>query len=206
MRKAVFVAVAAAVLLLAAIPAHAKVAGEATISGPGLGGGAGDGGGDGSITLGGGDGGGWAAYSGLLDTARAGTDQAPAGDLGPRYRVVLDVRQPPQPNDVVQYLYPFAESGPVLYTPPGQRLLDFDAPSGWWEAGTDLMAMLDDAGFPDREPAVNPQPPQAAPEVPRAAPATPGVSPLVWATVALAGLLLVGAVAARRRLARLPAR
>jgi hypothetical protein len=205
MRKAASVAVAAAFLLLAALPAQAKVGGEATISGPGLGGGAreGGGGGGGSITLHGGDGAGWAAYSGLLDTARAGTDQAPAGDLGPRYRVVLDVRQPPQPNDVVQYLYPFAESGPVLYTPPGQRLLDFDAPSGWWEAGADLMMLLDDAGFPDREPAMAPQ---MAPEVPGAAPAGPGVSPLVWATVALAGLLLVGAVAARRRLTRIPAR
>lgn len=198
MRKAMFVAAAAAALLLAALPAQAKVAGEATISGPGLGGGAGDGGGNGSITLSGSDGGGWAAFSGLLDTARAGAERAPTEALGPRYRVVLDVRQPPQAPHVVQYLYPFAESGPLLYTPPGQRLLDFEAPSGWWGAGTDLMGLLEDSGFPQEAPAVEPQAaPRAAPETPQ-----PGITPVVWALIGVAGLLVAGAVATRRKAAR----
>jgi hypothetical protein len=186
-------------MMVLALPAQAKVAGEATISGPGLGGGGGGGGdGGGSITLRGGDGSGWAAFSGLLDTARAGADRAPTADLGPRYRVVLDVRQPPQPNDIVQYLYPFAEPGPLLYTPPGQRLLDFDAPSGWWGASTDLVGLLEDVGFPDQEPVTEPAAAHVAPQAP------PGISPAVWATLALAGLLLAGAIAARRRAARLP--
>ena len=200
MRRSLFVAGAVVSMMVLALPAQAKVAGEATISGPGLGGGAGGGGGDGggSITLRGGDGSGWAAFSGLLDTARAGADRAPTADLGPRYRVVLDVRQPPQPNDIVQYLYPFAEPGPLLYTPPGQRLLDFDAPSGWWGASTDLVGLLEDVGFPDQEPVTKPAAAHVAPQAP------PGISPAVWATLALAGLLLAGAIAARRRAARLP--
>jgi hypothetical protein len=199
MRRALLVAGAVISMVLLGLPAQAKVAGEATISGPGLGGGAGGGDdGGGSITLRGGDGAGWAAFSGLLDTARAGADRAPTTDLGPRYRVVLDVRQPPQPNDIVQYLHPFAEPGPLLYTPPGQRLLDFDAPSGWWGASTDLMGLLEDAGFPDQEPVIEPGAPHVAPQAP------PGISPAVWATVALAGLLLAGTIAARRRASRVP--
>jgi hypothetical protein len=203
MRRSLLVAGVLISVMLLALPAQAKVAGEATISGPGLGGGAGGGDGGGSITLRGGDGSGWAAYSGLLDTFRSGSDRAPTGDLGPRYRVVLDVRQPPQPNDIVQYLYPFAEPAPVLYTPPGQRLMDFDAPSGWWGAGTDLMGLLDDVRFPDQAPLVEAEP-AAAPGAPQVPPAPAGISPAVWATVALAGLLLAGAIAARRRAARLP--
>ena len=201
MRRSLLVAGAVISVMLLALPAQAKVAGEATISGPGLGGEAGGGDGGGSITLRGGDGSGWAAFSGLLDTARAGADRAPTGDLGPRYRVVLDVRQPPQPNDIVQYLYPFAEPAPVLYTPPGQRLMVLDAPSGWWAAGTDLMGLLEDVGFPDQAPVMEPA---AARVDPQAPPAPAGLSPAVWATVALAGLLLAGAIAARRRAARLP--
>jgi hypothetical protein len=198
MRKAMFVAAAAAALVLAALPAQAKVAGQATISGPGLGGGAGDGGGNGSITLSGSDGGGWAAFSGLLDTARAGAERAPTEALGPRYRVVLDVRQPPQRTDVVQYLYPFADPGPLLYTPPGQRLLDFEAPSGWWGAGADLMELLDDSGFPQEAPVTAPQPaPRTAPQSPQ-----PVVTPVAWALIGMAGLLVAGAIATRRRAAR----
>jgi hypothetical protein len=200
MRRSQFVAGAVVSMMVLAHPAQAKVAGEATISGPGLGGGAGGGGGDGggSITLRGGDGSGWAAFSGLLDTASAGADRAPTADLGPRYRVVLDVRQPPQPNDIVQYLYPFAEPGPLLYTPPGQRLLNFDAPSGWWGASTDLVGLLEDVGFPDQEPVTAPAAAHVAPQAP------PGISPAVWATLALAGLLLAGAIAGGWGGVRLP--
>src|SRR5918999_6367361 len=189
MRRSQFVAGAVVSMMVLALPAQAKVAGEATISGPGLGGGAGGGGGDGggSITLRGGDGSGWAAFSGLLDTARAGADRAPTADLGPRYRVVLDVRQPPQPNDIVQYLYPFAEPAPVLYTPPGQRLMVLDAPSGWWAAGADLMRLLEDVGFPDQAPVMEP----AAPRVDRQAPPAPaGLSPAGWGPPAPARPLL----------------
>jgi hypothetical protein len=201
MHRSLLVAGAVISVMLLALPAQAKVAGEATISGPGLGEGAGGGDGGGSITLRGGDGSGWAAFSGLLDTARAGADRAPTGDLGPRYRVVLDVRQPPQSNDIVQYLYPFAEPTPILYTPPGQRLMNFDSPSGWWAAGTDLMGLLEEVGFPDQAPVMEPAAPRVAPQAP---PTPAGISPAVWATVAVAGLLLAGAIAARRRAARLP--
>src|SRR5918999_962552 len=138
MRRVTFAGATLAILLLAALPAQAKVAGEANISGPGLPGG-------GSINLDGSDGAGWAAYSGLLDVGAVGMEKPSAKDLGPRYEVILDVRQPPQTKDIMQHLYPYAEGGPLLYTPPGQELLDFQAPSGWAAATTNLMDMLHEA-------------------------------------------------------------
>ena len=201
MRRTILAAAAVGGLMALALPAQAKVEGTANISGPGLGGG---GGGGGTIRVDGSDGGGWAAFSGLLDTGRVGADRAPTDELGPRYKVVLDVRQPAQANDVVQYLYPYAEgeAGPLIYTPPGQRILDFDAPSGWWGAPADLMDVLWDSGLP-RE---NPVPAGAGPVAdPTAATEAPGIAPALWAIAALASLLLTGAVAARRRAARAPA-
>ena len=193
MRRVIVVGAALALLLLAALPAQAKVAGEATISGPGLPGG-------GSINLDGSDGGGWAAFSGLLDVGAVGMEQPPTNDLGPRYEVVLDVRQPPQKRDIVQHLYPYAEGGPLLYTAPGQRLLDFEAPSGWAAATTDLMDMLYEAGLPESAPAPDPAT-QAGPRPdPRVTATDEGVSPVIWAIGGLAGLMLVGAASARRRI------
>jgi hypothetical protein len=193
MRKVTFAGATLAILLLAALPAQAKIAGEANISGPGLPGG-------GSINLDGSDGAGWAAYSGLLDVGAVGMEKPPTKDLGPRYEVVLDVRQPPQTEDIVQHLYPYAEGGPLLYTPPGQELLDFQAPSGWATATTDLMDMLHRAGLPESAPVSEPATdPAARPDV-RATAADEGASSVVWAIAGLAGLLLVGAVAARRRI------
>jgi hypothetical protein len=191
MRRIALVGTATALALFLGLPAQAKVAGQATISGPGLG----DGGGSGSITLDGSDGGGWAAYSGLLDVGATGMESAPTKDLGPRYRVVMDVRQPPQQEDVVQYLYPYAQDGALIYTPPGQELLDFEAPSGWLTASPDLLDLVYGAGLPEEPPVAEaPIPPETG-----VAPTTPGIPPVVWATGALASLLIAGAFVNRRR-------
>jgi hypothetical protein len=193
MRRIMVAGATLALLLLAALPAQAKVAGEANISGPGLPGG-------GSINLDGSDGAGWAAFSGLLDVGAVGMEEPPTKDLGPRYEVVLDVRQPPQTKDIVQHLYPYAEGGPLLYTPPGQKLLDFQAPSGWAAATTDLMDMLHEAGLPESAPVVEPETEPAALPDPRVTATDEGASSVVWAIAGLAGLLLVAAVTARRRI------
>jgi hypothetical protein len=193
MRRVTFAGATLALLLLAALPAQAKVAGEANISGPGLPGG-------GSINLDGSDRAGWAAFSGLLDVGAVGMEKPPTKDLGPRYEVVLDVRQPPQTNDIVQHLYPYAEGGPLLYTPPGQELLDFRAPSGWAAATTDLMDMLHEAGLPESAPASEPAKDPAPRPDPRVTATDEGVSSVVWAIAGLAGLLLVAAVTTRRRI------
>jgi hypothetical protein len=192
MRRIAFVGTAVSLALLLGLPAQAKVAGQATISGPGLG----DGGGPGSITLSGSDGGGWAAFSGLLDVGATGLESAPTKDLGPRYRVVLDVRQPPQRDDVVQYLYPYARDGALIYTPPGQQLLDFDAPSGWRIATRDLLDLVHEAGLPEESPVARAP---ISPATGVAAPASEGISPVVWATIAMASLLVAGALVTRRR-------
>ena len=193
MRTGTFVGASMALVVLMALPAQAKVAGEATISGPGLPGG-------GSITLDGSDGAGWAAFSGLLDVGAAGMEKPPAKELGPRYEVVLDVRQPPQEEDIVQHLFPYAEGGPVLYTPPGQELLDFQAPTGWAAASTDLMDLLHDAGLPESAPVMEPVGEPAVRPDPRVDAADEGVSPVVWTIAGLAGLLVIGAATARRRI------
>jgi hypothetical protein len=193
MRRVMFMGATLAILVLMALPAQAKILGEANISGPGLPGG-------GSINLDGSDGAGWVAFSGLLDVGAVGMEEPPAKDLGPRYEVVLDVRQPPQTKDIVQHLYPYAEGGPLLYTPPGQELLDFQAPSGWAAATTDLMDMLHEAGLPESAPVSEPATEPAARPDPRVTATDEGASSVVWAIAGLAGLLLVAAVTARRRI------
>lgn len=64
--------------------------------------------------------------------------QRPAGPLGPRYRVTYRVlvganRTKPLRQDV----YPFAQAGFVVHTPPGQRVFAKEARSGWYVAAPD---------------------------------------------------------------------
>lgn len=193
MRRVMFVGATVALLVLMALPAQAKLTGEATISGPGLMGG-------GSITVDG-DGSprsGWAAFSGLLDIGATGTKEAPTSELGPRYEVVLEMR-PRQDEDIVKHLYPFAEGGALLYTPPGQKLYDVRIRSGWTAATTRVMDLLHEAGLPESVPILESVTEPAARPDPRATATDEGVPTVVWAIASLAGLLVIGAATTRRR-------
>jgi MYXO-CTERM domain-containing protein len=195
MRRVMFVGAVVALWLLAALPAQTKLTGEATISGPGLMGG-------GSITVDG-DGSprsGWAAFSGLMDIGATGMKKAPTSELGPRYEVVLEMRQPRQEEDIVKRLYPYAEGGALLYTPPGQKLYDVRIRGGWAAATTRLMDLLHEAGLPESVPVLESVAEPAARPDPRVTATDEGASPVVWGIVGLAGLLLVGAVTTRRRI------
>jgi hypothetical protein len=184
MRKIGLPFAVAGLLVAMALPAHAKVTGTAYINGPGL---------PGGISVDGSDGSGWPVESGLFNGELV-EETAPAGPLGPRYEVTYVIAEPPGQPDMIQHLYPYAEDGPVVYTPGGQEWLGATAgaaPAGWFAADRGLMDLLTDAGLPRTAPA-----PEGAP-----APTTPAdPSPaLPWAIAGLAALLVAGTVGGLRR-------
>ena len=77
----------------------------------------------------------------------------PKGDLGPKYTIRDTV---PGPNNdtfiIVQDLYPYAASGPVTYTKPGQPIFDMTTGGGWYQAGDDLKDTLVSGGLPAARP------------------------------------------------------
>jgi hypothetical protein len=182
MRRIVLPFAAAGLLVAMALPAQAKVAGTAYIDGPGLPGG--------GISVDGSDGAGWPVLSGLLDGGLV-EESAPAGPLGPRYEVTYVIAEPPGQPDVIQHLYPFAEGGPVVYTPGGQEWFGGTAgtaPAGWFAAGQELMELLTDEGLPITAPAIERAP----------APQTEPSPALPWAIAGLAALLLAGVAGLQR--------
>jgi hypothetical protein len=200
MRRALVMTLATVAVLMAALPAQAKVAGTGSISGPGIGGpgsGAAD---DGTISMRGTDGAGYPVMAGLFEAVE-GSEQPPTEALGPRYTARFVTRQPPGVPAVVQHLYPFAEGGPLIYTAPGQEWIggeDGTAPSGWFTMNRELLDELVVRGLPEAAPA----PVQAPAVQAQPQPAPSGPSSLVWATLLLAGLLVLGAAAARRAIVR----
>jgi hypothetical protein len=61
------------------------------------------------------------------------------------------------------------------------------------------MNLLHEAGLPESAPVVEPETEPAARPDPRVTATDEGVSPVVWAIAGIAGLLVVGAATARRR-------
>lgn len=160
------------VVLGAVLPsaAHAKGPSAALIEGPGL---------NGAITIGYGDPGGGSA-SAARGYGEAGSEASvialaeqggffpavfgqtpdpmsktqPSGRLGPRYTIVFTV---PGPNGlestIVQDVYPYATSGPVTYTKPGQRFWDGQLTyGGWYRAASNLKQALVSDGLPRTAP------------------------------------------------------
>jgi hypothetical protein len=191
MRRVSVALLAGAAIVAGALPAQAKVAGAANISGPGIGGG--------GISMRGDDGAGYPPMSGLL-AGSDGMDQAPTKALGARYVSRYITSEPASQPPVVQYLYPYAEGGPVVYTPPGQEWMagaDGTAPTGWFRMSQGLLDALIDRGLPQQAP----QPAEAPADVqgqPQSAPAA-WPAGVVGAMVLLAGLLVAGALVGRRR-------
>jgi hypothetical protein len=77
----------------------------------------------------------------------------PAGTLGPRYKAVYVV---PGPNGIesrlVQWLYPYAKSGPLTYMRPGQAFWDVEQTHGGWFRATGLRRALVRMGLPSVAP------------------------------------------------------
>jgi hypothetical protein len=142
-----------------ALPAAAlgKGPSEATISGPGGGGG---GGGDltikgcctpGSPAMS------LAEHAGFFP-ATFGQEpdpmlaSRPNGDLGPKYTITYSVPGPNNELDEIrQDVYPYAKSGPVTYTEPGQTFFGTQRTrGGWFQADSRLKETLVSAGLPSK--------------------------------------------------------
>ncbi|HEX2025305.1 MAG TPA: hypothetical protein VHH92_02810, partial [Actinomycetota bacterium] len=139
MRAAKIAVLAAAWVVAMAMPASAKMEATAFIEGPGLPGASGSG--AGSIRVGMSKRGGYPLLSGMFFPDRYAT-RRPTGALGPRYDVRVDISVPERARDIVQHLYPYAEGGPVLFTPPGQRFL-VPRSGGWYRAPDRLVRQLE---------------------------------------------------------------
>jgi hypothetical protein len=116
------------------------------------------------------------------------TRTRPAGDLGPRYRVVYRVPGPNGNSTLVQDVYPYAKPNPVTHMRAGQRFWGGTRTKGGWfvsEAG--LKRTLVQAGLPKSPPA-SPLPPVSS----------RGSFPWAWTVIGAAVVLLL-VVALRAR-------
>jgi hypothetical protein len=115
---------------------------------------------------------------------------APRGELGPRYDIAYNLTFDAAwtlgvPMEITQRLYPFAEGGPMLFTPE-QRL----SAEGWWLAADRLTPILASHGI-------------VAPVEDDATTPSPSLSPLWW----LAAVLFVaGGTLVLRRARGAPSR
>jgi hypothetical protein len=94
-------------------------------------------------------------YGGFFQVAWGGQPnrtlwKSPTRHLGRRYRVVYLVPGPSGRDDRIrQDLYPFAQGGPVTYTPAGQRFFGTKRTlGGWFRAQRQLTRALVAAGLP----------------------------------------------------------
>lgn len=200
--RVLFAGLVAISAVVIAGPASAKPPiAEAKITGPGI---------EREITIGRGDT--WTLWEygidsvGGLDDTRADSAEelglAPA-DLGPRYVVTYRFGFH---DDIRQDLYPYAEGGPVTYTPAHQKLTGLFGAAGfmrvtpgWYRSRSSLgfLRYLVDNGLPER----NPLAPVATGDA--ASGTTPGAQRGPWAAtlVVLGGLtaLSLATLAVRRR-------
>jgi hypothetical protein len=196
--RALLAGLVAASTVAIAGPASAKVESitQGSITGPGLGGG---------LRIEAPDTGGlWESgidVAGGLDDTRADSVEelglTPA-DLGPRYLVTYRFDGG---NDLIrQDLYPYAEGGPVTYTPPGQELtagVRIPMLAGWYRSSLGFFHYLVGHGLPEANPVASLAAREGAPD---AAPRT-RTAPWAGIVVILGGVaaLSLVAVAVRRR-------
>jgi hypothetical protein len=126
-------------------------------------------------------------------------DQPPTTDLGPRYTITWDLEPFEGPEiHFVQYLYPYAEDGPLVYTPKSARIMNTAIPTGWWEAPIVLRSHLEARGLPENNPAASVAGTAGAPA--EAAAESSSTLPYVLLVIVITSALAIGVVAARIRL------
>lgn len=118
---------------------------------------------------------------------------APPGELGLRYVATYHLVGAENDTPIRQELYPFAERGPVVFTPPGQSFYGMGPSHGGWQrADPKLRRFVVSIGVP------SPAELELSQERARAARPTP----LVLGLAGVALLLTVAVVAIGRRLFR----
>ena len=118
----------------------------------------------------------------FVQTPDSTTRTRPAGDLGPRYRVVYRVPGPNGTSTVVQDVYPYAKT-PATYMSPGQRFWGSSRThGGWFISGPGLKATLVAAGLPQSPPVSD-----------------GGSFPWAWTGVAAVAVVVLLVVMVRRR-------
>ena len=198
MRRALFVIATTSIVVLMAGGALAKgVTGSATVEGEGL---------DKAITFNGDshEDDGFMTFIG--QTGVIGMDSSvssdykegpPTKDLGPRYTITWAVEQFEGPKvHFIQYLYPYADGGPLIHTPEDARILQQDVPTGWWEAPLVLRSHLESRGLPETNPVAS-----VATGTSGAAGAaeTSSTLPYVLVVIVIASVVAIGLVASRHR-------
>ncbi len=98
----------------------------------------------------------------LAQLAREHPLEPPADELGPRYDLAYHLNLGAAPDlrsDTVEVqLYPYAEGGPLAYTPGAQELWDgfgsrsgsYRLPPGWYRYPPSLVHRLQRQGFPSK--------------------------------------------------------
>jgi hypothetical protein len=159
--RVLFAGIVGALLLAVASPAAAKwTIAKAHISGPGLG--------RGDLRISG------PAIEGMWESgidATGGLDDTradsaaelglTAAELGPRYLVTYRIHGGGSTavEIVRQELYPYADGGPVTYTPPGQRIAEGmpwggAISAGWYQSSPKFFDYLVRQGLPETSPVV----------------------------------------------------
>ena len=188
-----------ACLILVAGPAGAKGISEARFSGPGLP--------PGGITITHG------SYENLMQTGLLDLKSPTLSiydmtrrDLGPAYQARYRMDYAPR-HQLRQVVYPYANGGPVTFTPPGQHLgQDYESfQGGWYLAPTALLPFLVKNGFPEEAPGTKPERKVEVATAGLATGAESGSSDgWIWVVVGavvvgLAATVLVARMAVRRR-------
>ena len=77
----------------------------------------------------------------------------PKGDLGPRYTITYRLPGPNGEETIRQDLYPYADGGPLTYTPTDQTFFGSNVVrGGWYRASPELKTTLVKAGLPASAP------------------------------------------------------
>jgi hypothetical protein len=121
----------------------------------------------------------------------------PAGGLGPRYTITYTMMpMRGKTDEIVQYVYPYAEPRPVTFMPPGQTYWGKNSTVGAWyqAAHVDLKQMLVSLGLPAAAPTTAPVRADGA-----SGSGSGGSSPVILALVVIAVLLALAAVVTWRR-------
>jgi hypothetical protein len=133
--------------------------------------------------------------------------------LGPKYEITYRVVSRGVVMTAHQDLYPFGPGTsqydpqrPWLYAQPGQRLFTGMLPGGWILAPTSLVSILRDHGFHVPAPAPTGFPTAPQPQTVAKAPSPQPDGPAPWAlglgALALAGMVVGGAIVGRGRSAK----